>query len=362
MKRLTLRPGEIHWIDRNIFARGTESRGIRYGVSYCIDGRRKRKVVGSTVTEARQALAVIRSQIVRGEYKLKGPAPHVTLEEFSVRYMEHSKANKRSWESDRDRLKPLLKAFGGQRLSAISPSSLDQYKTRRIQAVGPRTVNMELSLLRRMFNLAIVWGKAEKNPIHGVKMFREPERQMRILSPEEQRKLLLASPIHLRELILFALYTGMRRGEILRLRWDAIDAKIQTITVVETKSGRLRRIPINFVVAEVLEGRRKEKGPFVFTWQGKPFARFNKTWRKAVLAAKIPPIRFHDLRHTFATRLVLAGIDLVTVKELLGHQTIQMTLRYSHPAPENHRQAVDRLAKVAPICHFPKRRKPKKTP
>jgi integrase len=313
------------------------------------------------VTEARQALAVVRSQIVRGTYSLATPVPSVTLEEFSVRYLEHAKAHKRSWKTDEHLLKPLLKVFGAQRLSAISVGSLEQYQVRRRAEVSPRTVNMELSLLRHVFNLAIAWDKAEKNPVLEVEMFREAKRPMRILAREEERKLLVASPPHLRALILFALYTGMRRGEILGLRWDAIDATIQTITVGETKTGRIRHIPINFVAAAVLERCRADKGHFVFTWQGKPFSRFDKTWHKAIVAAKIPPIRFHDLRHTFATRLVLAGIDLVTVKELLGHQSIQMTLRYSHPAPENHRQAVDRLV-VAPVCHFPKPPKPKKTP
>jgi len=199
-------------------------------------------------------------------------------------------------------------------------------------------------------------GLVDKNPVTSVKMFREDERAMRVLSLDEQTKLLMVCRQHLKDLILFALHTGMRRSEILGLKWTFVDMNQGIVTVMSTKTGHTRHVPANAVAMEVLKRRQLAERDYVFTWQGKRYSRFDKTWRAAVMVSGIAPIRFHDLRHTFATRLVTAGVDLVTVGELLGHRSIQMTLRYSHPGPEHRRRAVDHLAEVAPIRHLPKLR------
>lgn len=356
-----LKPGEVRWIDRNIYARGTRA-GTRYGISFCHRGTRYRKIVGPTITEARRALAITRSRILQGRYQLAQETPSVPFDALARRYIEHAKTTKASWRHDEYSLRSMTAFFGSRPLSAVTSWSVEQYKAKRRQAVGPRSVNADLSLLRRMFNLAVTWGLAEKNPLVGVKMFRENERPLRVLSYPEQEKLMSVCRQHLGDLVLFALHTGMRRGEILGLKWDAVDLERGVITVEAGKTGRIRYVPANAIVMEVLRRRKELEREYVFTWGGTKQSRFDKTWRAAVSAAGIAAIRFHDLRHTFATRLVLAGVDLVTVGELLGHRSIQMTLRYSHPGPEHRRRAVDHLSEVAHICHRAKAKKPAKRP
>lgn len=352
-----LKPGERCAVRRGIYAYRTKEGRLRYGISYSYRGSLHKEIVGPTIRGAEQALAVRRAEIAQGRFQIHTRAVSPVFNAFADQFLEWSKANKKSWRTDKNLLRTLRSSFGLKRLDEITSWQVEQYKAKRRETVSPRTVNMGLSILRRMFNLSIAWGSVVKNPVTCVKMMRDPERPMRVLSPQEQTKLLEVCRPHLKDLILFALHTGMRKGEILGLRWSAVDLEQGVITVGGGKTGRLRSIPVNAVCRTVLERRKSAGGEFVFEWQGKRFDRFDKTWRATVAAAQIPPIRFHDLRHTFATRLVLAGEDLVTVGELLGHRSIQMTIRYSHPGPEHRRAAVEKLEGIDTRTKLARRRK-----
>ncbi len=157
-------------------------------------------------------------------------------------------------------------------------------------------------------------------------------------------QLLAASPPHLRPIVVVALNTGMRRGEILRLTWENVDFGKRVITVEQSKSGRIRHIPMNFDVTETLKGLEGPRSGPVFRWHGDSIQSITRSFGTALRQAGIRRCRFHDLRHRFATNLVLGGVDLVTVKELLGHADISMTMRYAHPSPETKRKAVDILS------------------
>jgi len=135
---------------------------------------------------------------------------------------------------------------------------------------------------------------------------------------------------------------GPLRGELLRLRWDQVDLQTGVITIHHTKSGRIRHVPMNDLVRRVLRSRSGSEGP-VFRFLGDPVNDLKNSFRGAIRRAGIPPCRFHDLRHTFATRLAMGGIDLPTVKELLGHASITTTMKYAHPTPEHRKSAVDIL-------------------
>jgi integrase len=206
------------------------------------------------------------------------------------------------------------------------------------------TINRELSCLRRIFNLAIAWGKAERNPVKGVRFFREEKLPERVLTDDEVELLLLCCNRITRDVVRFALNTGMRRGEILNLKWDQVDLRTGYIIVTKTKSGKQRNIPINDTASHVLE-RQPRNGAYVFHRDGKPAKSVRHTFEQAVKKAAIGHCRFHDLRHTFATKLVLAGVSLPVVKELLGHSTITTTMRYAHPTPESKLSAVGLLDK-----------------
>jgi integrase len=142
--------------------------------------------------------------------------------------------------------------------------------------------------------------------------------------------------------VIVALNTGMRIGEILNLRYDQIDLASGVIIVEHTKNGKIRKIPINSKLHDLLDNA-KMIGNFVFGNGINPYGSIKKGFHAAIRRAGIPHLRFHDLRHTFATRLVSNGVDLATVKELLGHSTITMTMRYTHPTPEHKIQAVESL-------------------
>ncbi len=159
----------------------------------------------------------------------------------------------------------------------------------------------------------------------------------------------------LREIVAFALNTGMRQGEILDLRWPCVDLFRKTATIMRSKNGERRTIPLNQAVLDVLKSKAKVrhiKSDYLFSsGNGTRIIERNlqRAFGQAIERAKIKDFRFHDLRHTFATRLVQSGIDLYTVVKLLGHKDIRMTQRYAHHCPESLRGGVDALQKFITI-------------
>lgn len=183
---------------------------------------------------------------------------------------------------------------------------------------------------------------------------------MRWLSQKEEKRLLIASTERLRAIIVFALNTGMRQGEILRLKWPYVDFSRKTVAVMESKNGEKRTIPLNQKAVEVLKALYKlvkDENGFVFTTSADTkILRRNllRDFYKARKKAKLEDFRFHDLRHTFATRLVQSRIDLYTVSKLLGHKDIRMTQRYAHHSLESLRVGVDVLDKsITFLSHSP---------
>jgi len=133
----------------------------------------------------------------------------------------------------------------------------------------------------------------------------------------------------------------MRKGEILSLKWTNVDFKNGVIIVEGTKNEEIRKIPMNQKLTEALEGGKKiSRGEYVFSENGKPYGDVKRGWWSALKKAKIEEVRFHDLRHTFGSRLGMAGVDIRTIQELMGHKDIKMTMRYSHPTLEHKKNAV----------------------
>jgi len=179
-----------------------------------------------------------------------------------------------------------------------------------------------------MFNLAIEWGLIGSNPVKGVKFFRVNNEPMRILTEEEFLRIYDNSADHLKPILLCAISTGMRKGEILNLKWDDVNLHSDSITVRDSKNYDFRVIPINETLKSVLnELHETSSNDFVFNYQARPVKETTRSFETALKKSGIPKCRFHDLRHTFATRLVMNGVDLVTVQELLGHKSIIMTKR-----------------------------------
>ena len=203
--------------------------------------------------------------------------------------------------------------------------------------------------------MALKWKKAQVNPVREVKFLKEPKEKDRILTEEEEVKLLETvrtghKAKQLESIIITALNTGMRKGEILNLKWENVDFKNRLIIVEGTKNGEVRKIPMNQKLTATLEGAKKvSKGEYVFSENGKPYLDVKTGCWTALENAGIENFTFHGLRHTFGSWLGMAGIDLKTIQGLMGHKDIKMTVRYSHPTPEHKRKAVEILGKVTSI-------------
>jgi len=304
-------------------------------------------------TVAREKDRKLRTEVAEGRFQRRGENPPVS--KLVEQYLEWSRVNKRPKSHIRDvsSTKHLLAAFGDRRLDGIAAWAVERYKKERRDAGAmPATVNREVACLRHMLNKAVEWGIARANPMRGVKLFREDNKRIRILSPEEEVRLLAACESsrtwQLKPIVLTALNTGMRKGEILGLKKGEVDFQAGYITVEQSKNGHSRRIPLNAALREALQKafRQSDSGYVFAGGDGRPLTDFKKGWWKALEAAGISGLRFHDLRHTFGSRLVMKGVDLVTIAELLGHQDITMTRRYSHPTPEHKRRAVELLCEV----------------
>lgn len=321
-------------------------RGQIWYVDYYYEGRRTRKKVGSE-KDAENALAAIKADILRGEYRFKKDRK-IRFEGFAKEYLDYAKINKRSWRRDESSLIRLLPHFKDMLLSKITPLHIEEYKKIRLDKVKPSTINRELTCLKHMFTIAERFRKFDdKNPVKEVKFFQERQYIMRILDGKEIKRLINASTGYLRAMIILALNTGMRKGEILNMKWNDVDFIEDYIYIKETKSNVIRKIPMNSIVRATLKGIKREND-FVFcsSKTGTRFIDFFRSFKTACRKVGITDLRFHDLRHTAATLMVMGGIDLVTVSQILGHSTIQMTMKYAHPTPENKRRAVSVLASM----------------
>jgi len=319
-------------------------KGDNYYIDYYFKGRRKREKVGPSRRLAEIALKKRQVEIAEGKFLDVKKVPKITFEEMIDKYLEWSKVNKRSWERDKLSLMHLKKFFAGKTLPDISAFAIEGYKAKRRAEVSPRTVNIELACLRHLFNKAIEWGFTLTNPFRKVKLFRENNQRTRFLSQEECERLIEYCPVHLKPLVIVALNTGMRKGELLALRWKNIDFVSNIINVETSKSGEGRQIPMNVTVKEILlkiKGKNVNDSEHVFfTNRGKPLKEPRVGFERTLKKAGIEGATFHTLRHTFASHLVMNGVDLKTVQELLGHKTFSVTLRYSHLSQSHKKEAV----------------------
>jgi len=322
-------------------------RKITYYLEVWDEGRRIKQAVGPSKTEAKERLAELKADIQRGIYRDRRERK-VTFKEFSKKYMKISKANKRSWKRDEISLKSLEEFFGNRWLFRIDAGQVEKYKAKRKNEVSPASVNRELSCLSAMFREAKKAKIVDENPVREVKKFQERKLDMHILSEEEGRRLIDAANKRLRPIMVIALNTGMRRGEIFNLRWKDIDFDGNCISIKESKSNTPREVPMNFEVIEALREIKRTNKEFIFynARTKKPITTVWKAFKSACDKAKIKDLRFHDLRHTAATHMIMSGIDIVTVAEILGHSDIKMTMRYAHPTPENKRKATDALGTI----------------
>jgi len=314
------------------------------------NGKRRREKIGTSKTLAETVLNKRKVEIAEGKFLDIKREKMVKFVNFVDEFYElhcvpnHSNPGK----SARTNLKQLKSFFGGKYLHEIDTMMVEQFKRQRMQEVKPASVNRALSLLKCLFYRAIDWDKFEgKNPVKKVKLLNEGNGRLRYLEQEEIARLISNCEGNLKSIVILAVNTGMRRGEIFDLKWHDIDFRRSIIHLYKTKNKEKREVFLNEDVKNTLIAIRKNpKSPFVFCYKnGQPVRDIRKPWVKALKKSNIKDFVFHSLRHTFCSQLVMAGVDINTVKELAGHKTLQMTLRYSHLSQSHKQRAVDVLAK-----------------
>jgi integrase len=267
----------------------------------------------------------------------------INFDDFTKLYMKlHAKGKKSEkfykWTTD-----VLLTHFGKTPLSRIGVREVEEFATKRRAKVKAATSNRSLAVLKSMFNKALDWGHARTNPVRRVKMDKEHNRREHFLSESEAAVLIEAAPEKVRPIIVAALHTGARRGELVKLDWSDVDFRSGTVHFRDTKNGSDRAVPMDDTLRCLLKGLRSRlAGEAVFLGEeGRlGFKELRNGFEKAVRESKIAGLRFHDLRHSYASFLVRSGVPLNTVRELLGHRSLEMTLRYAHLSPDHKREAV----------------------
>ena len=359
---------------------GVKTFNVQWGRS---TARSLGKWPGVTVESARvKARAVLTEVDEQGAptavIKAKSAKPDTFGEFMAQQYAPHVEATNKAGKATVALVKKHFGYLYDQPLTSITRAEFDKFKARRLTAgLHPSTVNRDLDRIKAVLSKAAEWGVMDANPLLGMKRIkRDIEERVRFLSTKEEKLLRSAlevredrfkqrrlsgiewrkergreplDPIskfadHLMPMTLIALNTGMRRGEITQLTWSDIDLvkKILTVRAGYAKSGKTRHIPLNSEVLAVLkQWKQQQPDGVLFNLKS-----VTKSWNQLTHRATISDFRFHDLRHTFASKLVMAGIDLNTVRELLGHGDIKMTLRYAHLAPEHKAAAVEILVKT----------------
>jgi integrase len=267
-------------------------------------------------------------------------------------YIEsHAKVNKRTWRDDEIVIKKFKRFFGDTPLTAIKTEDIEKYKGSRRSLVKEATINRELAVLKVILKKAVIWGYARHDPAKDIRNYKEELIPIRILSPDERKRLLAACTEFLRPIVVMALKTGMRKGEILNLKWAHVDLTHQIISVTHTKSKKLREVPIHPELEDILK-ELPRGSEYVFHGRHgeriKDEGKFRIDFVASRNAAGLADLTFHALRHNFASELAAKGADLRTIQEYLGHSSLMLLQRYAHVSKGIWRSTIHLLGRDTP--------------
>lgn len=310
-----------------------------------------------------------------------------TLSKFiEDRYSGWMEANTRRGTAQVERIQRAFADLLDKPLAEFNAWIIEKWRAARLKSgKTPATANRDIAALRGLFSRALEWGVISEHPLAKVKALREPSGVVRWLSDAEELRLRAALDAreereragrdsankwraerdyqllpdlrkvsftdYLKPAVLVSMNTGLRQGELLRLEWKNVDLDRAQLTVTDetAKSGKQRHVPLNAEALSTLKAwSEQSRGEIVFEGDTGGVRSGPKTaWASLLKVAKITDFRWHDMRHSFASRLVMAGVDLNVVRELLGHADLTMTLRYAHLAPEHKAAAVEKLNRMA---------------
>jgi len=277
------------------------------------------------------------------------PAPPIkplALDELKERYLAFV-SHQRGVATKHYHFAHFTRLLGNPPIHALTVEALDQYRAQRIgEKVGPATINREMATLKHALSKAVEWRllrKTAREELTAIKKYQEPSGRLRYLAgPTEAGRLIDACEDFLKPIVLTALHTGMRKEEMLSLTWDAVDMTHGFIRLRQTKNGTARALPFNETLWSLFSGlRTRQDTSLVFhDTQGRRYNDIRHPFDRACEASGLTDFHFHDLRHTFASWLIMRGVALATVSNLLGHSSPTMTLRYAHLSPKHLTSAV----------------------
>lgn len=357
----------------------------------CEFARGKRVTIGKvgvlTPVQARDQAREILADAIKGidpRQNNKQPSTYTLQDFLENSYTPWVIANQKDGVRTLARIKRCFhELLGKKQLSEITPVLIDQWRTQRINKGKKHdTVNRDIATFKAALSKAVLWGYIEKNPIANLSLLKvDNSPKVRYLNKDEESRLRTALDLrqenmrrarisanqwrtergyelfptltddltdHIKPMVLLSLNTGIRQGELFNLKWQEIDfdQRILSVSGEYAKSSRTRHIPLNDEAYNALLEWRKMTSSKHLVFESKEGSQFNnvrKSWLRLLKLAGIENFRWHDMRHHFASRLVMCGVDLNTVRELLGHSDLKMTLRYAHLAPEHKAQAVAKL-------------------
>ncbi|MFZ6017797.1 MAG: tyrosine-type recombinase/integrase [Nitrospirota bacterium] len=308
-------------------ARGIYKRGNVYWIRYAgLDGRIVFESSGSDKFGDAEALLIQRKQAIKEgkQPEIKRIANH-TFNELAEKYLLWINGRQKSARVKGYIIGQLLNSFGSLPLRRFSTVIVEQLQTDMMsRGLKNSSCNKVLNVLKHMFTKAVEWDMVESEAlkrVRKVKLLQDDSKRLRYLSKDECQSLINACQGTTRAIVITALNTGMRKGEILNLKWDNVDLKHGFILLDRTKNGDRREIPINDTTRQTLQSlTRRLDIPYVFfdSVTGKAYQDVKRSFNTALRKAGIKDFHFHDLRHTFASHLVMAGVDITTVKELFG--------------------------------------------
>lgn len=315
---------------------GLWKRGDIWWIRYTVHGERRSESARTRSKDvARALLEQRRLDIERGMLGLPKVARR-TLAEFEPRYLEWARVHKRSVGRDEWCLRQLRPVFGHLRLADIDRNQIEAWQQRRLaEGVTGATINRSVALLRKVLAYAVEVGDLSANPLKGIRMLPESPARQPSLDAGTEAALLEAAAPWCRPAIRLALATGCRQGELVALRWRHVDFDSSAVVVESSKSGDSRRVPLRRDVLQELRDRKGAPDDPVLPNEANnvPIAATNLSHAFKAAARRIgrPDLRFHDLRHVAGTRLLSSGANLQEIAAILGHKTLSMARRYSHP-------------------------------
>lgn len=333
-------------------------RGKVWYYEVCISNKRYQ---GSTRTADKRLAQTfansLETDLVRRKFNIPTNASKKSFQECYQEYLKgilHSE----TWMREKTHTSPahFMPVFKNMNVADIDRSAIKAYQLKRKREIMAmpkndgkkeseisfKSINMEISILSNFFNFCIEAGYITQNPALKIRKLNELSR-LKTLSDESIKKLIGGATNKLtKDLIAFLIYTGCRKGEALNLKWNDVDLENNIIAVKATKTSHDRYMPVSEPLKELLVGIGRIDGcDYVFNINGRKVGNFRKSFATACRNAGLKDICIHDLRHVFASKMVMNGTSLFITGELLGHRTTQMTKRYSHLVPDTLRKAVN---------------------